>query len=149
MTTRMTQEEREAYLADLHVGVLSIAEQGRGPLTAPIWYAYEPGGHVRFVIDDDSRKAALIARGTRVSLCIQTEESPYKYVSVEGPVLSIEAAELEGHERPLAHRYLGKREGDRYLEFNSAHEGGRVSLAVQMRPERWLTVDYSKEDVGL
>ena len=36
--TRMTQEEREAFLADLHVGVLAIPADG-APLTAPIWYS--------------------------------------------------------------------------------------------------------------
>ena len=39
----MTKEEREASLAHVHVGVISIPEEGRGPLTGPIWYAYELG----------------------------------------------------------------------------------------------------------
>ena len=43
MSLKMTKEEREAFLADLHVGVISIARDGRGPLTVPIWYDYEPG----------------------------------------------------------------------------------------------------------
>ena len=36
----MTRAEREAFLAALHVGIISIAETGRGPLAVPIWYAY-------------------------------------------------------------------------------------------------------------
>ncbi len=44
MSLAMTRQEREAFLADLHVGIISIDEPGRGPLTAPIWYDYEPGG---------------------------------------------------------------------------------------------------------
>ena len=40
MSSAMTKEERGAFLADLHVGVISIAEEGRGPLTVPIWYFY-------------------------------------------------------------------------------------------------------------
>ena len=46
MSLKMTKPEREAFLADLHVGVISIAEKDRGPLTAPIWYGYEPGGEL-------------------------------------------------------------------------------------------------------
>jgi nitroimidazol reductase NimA-like FMN-containing flavoprotein (pyridoxamine 5'-phosphate oxidase superfamily) len=38
----MTKQERERFLADLHVGIISIPEEGRGPLTVPIWYSYEP-----------------------------------------------------------------------------------------------------------
>ena len=44
MSLAMTKQEREAFLADLHVGVISIDEAGRGPLTVPIWYDYQPGG---------------------------------------------------------------------------------------------------------
>jgi nitroimidazol reductase NimA-like FMN-containing flavoprotein (pyridoxamine 5'-phosphate oxidase superfamily) len=51
MSLAMTPEEREAFRADVHVGIISIADEGRGPLTVPIWYAYEPGGELR------SRKA--------------------------------------------------------------------------------------------
>ena len=42
----MTKEEREAFLADLHVGVFSVVAEGATPITAPIWYSYEPGGTV-------------------------------------------------------------------------------------------------------
>ena len=40
----MTTEERQAFLADPHIGVISINAPDRGPLTAPIWYDYERGG---------------------------------------------------------------------------------------------------------
>lgn len=40
MSLFMTKRERETFLADVHVGIISIAEQGRGPLTVPVWYAY-------------------------------------------------------------------------------------------------------------
>ena len=38
----MSKDEREAFLADLHVGVFSVVGEGDAPLTAPIWYSYEP-----------------------------------------------------------------------------------------------------------
>jgi hypothetical protein len=71
----------------------------------------------------------------RFSLCAQTETPPYKYVSVEGPVVAIEAADLERHRRPLAHRYLGLGVGDRYVESTR----DAVYALFRMRPERWLT----------
>jgi nitroimidazol reductase NimA-like FMN-containing flavoprotein (pyridoxamine 5'-phosphate oxidase superfamily) len=79
----MTKQEREAFLADVHIGVISIAEEGRGPLTVPIWYAYDPGGDLHIITGRESRKGRLLARAGRFSLCVQTETSPYKYVSVE------------------------------------------------------------------
>ena len=56
----------------------------------PIWYSYEPGGTMSFITGRTSRKAALIEREQRLSLCAQTEEAPYRYVTVEGPVVAVE-----------------------------------------------------------
>jgi hypothetical protein len=70
--------------------------------------------------------------------------APYKYVSVEGPIIATEAADLERDLRPLAHRYLGSEMGDRYIEqTRDAHEQAE-NVLIRMRPERWLTVDFAK-----
>ena len=52
--TAMSQKEKEAYLADLHVGVLAINEPGLGPLTVPIWYDYTPGGPLWMITGTES-----------------------------------------------------------------------------------------------
>jgi nitroimidazol reductase NimA-like FMN-containing flavoprotein (pyridoxamine 5'-phosphate oxidase superfamily) len=138
----MTREERETFLAGVHVGVVSITEPGRGPLAAPVWYAYEDG-EVVFVIEKASRKAELLNDGTRISLCAQTETAPYRYVSVEGPA-TLDVPDYDRHVRAMAHRYLGRELGDGYL----AASGGPAAIAgqrlVRLTPERWLTVDYGK-----
>jgi PPOX class probable F420-dependent enzyme len=138
----MSRAEREAFLADVHVGVLSIPEPGRGPLAVPIWYGYEPGGDVVVVTGAASRKGRLLLASPRVSLCAQSEAPPYRYVSVEGAVVSVAPADRERDVRPLARRYLGPELGDRYVE---ATDGSEESVVVRIRPERWLTVDYAKE----
>ena len=143
MSQKMTTSEREAFLADLHVGVVSIAEKDRGPLTAPIWYDYEPGGELWILTGRSSRKGKLLEDVGRFSLVAQTETPPYKYVSVEGPIISIGKPDLERDERPMAHRYLGKELGDGYIE-STRGEGESDNMLVKMRPERWLTIDYSK-----
>lgn len=141
MSTTMTAVERETFLAGVRVGVLSIAEPGRGPLTAPIWYAYEPGGELWFVTGRDSRKGRLLRTGERVSLCAQSETPPYRYASVEGPITAVEPSHLDP-ERILAHRYLGPELGERYVEETAGDRPGNA--VVRMRPERWLTADYGK-----
>src|SRR5262245_31279727 len=77
MALTMTRLEREAFLAGVHVGIISIAEEGRGPLTVPIWYAYEPGGELRVITGRSSRKGRLLAHAGRFSICVQTETPPY------------------------------------------------------------------------
>lgn len=142
MSVTMTQREREAFLAGVHVGVLGIPEPGRGPLTVPVWYAYDPGGELRIVTGRTSRKGRLLEQAGRFSLCAQTEAPPYKYVSVEGPIVAIEASEVERDIRPLARRYLGVKGGDQYVA--TAREVFDDGVLVRMRPERWLTADYAK-----
>ena len=147
MDLKMTRAEREQFLAELHVGIISIAEPGRGPLSAPVWYVYEPGGELWLVTPKSSRKGRLLEAAERFSLCIQSETPPYKYVSVEGPIASIQLSDYEHDERPLAHRYLGVELGDRYLE-STGGKAARIEdpqLRIAMRPERWLTADYEKE----
>lgn len=141
MALAMTKAEREAFLADVHVAVISVADDGHGPLVVPIWYAYEPGGEIRIITGRTSRKGKLLERAGRFSLCVQTETLPYKYVSVEGPIVAVEAADLERDRRPLARRYLGPELGDLYIEDTRDTSG---SALFRMRPERWLTVDYAK-----
>ena len=64
-----------------------------------------------------SRKAAAVRAAGRFSRCVQDERPPYRYVSVEGPVVSEE--ELDPAERlAMARRYLGAAGGDRYVADN-------------------------------
>jgi len=137
--TKMSMQEKQRFLADLHVGVLAINDPSHGPLTVPVWYDYTPGGELWFLTGPTSRKGRLLKKGTRVSLCAQTEQPPYKYVSIEGPVVGIEPSDREKHSRPMARRYLGEKLGDQYAE--SSESGGVV---VRVRPEQWLAVDYGK-----
>ena len=135
----MTQPEKEAFLGEVRVGILSVARDGRGPLTAPIWYGYTPGEELWVMMGRNSRKAKLLTVGTRVSLCAQRESAPYAYVTVEGPVVQIEDGTAE-HIRELATRYLGPDEGKTYADTMPAGS----SLTVTVRPETWLAVDYSR-----
>ena len=135
---RMSQGEREQFLAGLHVGVLAIPSDG-APLTAPIWYSYEPGGDIWVLIGPQSRKGRLLSEDDKVTLVAQQEAMPYAYVSVEGTVTAI-AEPGDGDTLEMAVRYLGEEMGRGYAEANAQGESVRVTI----RPDRWLTVDYAK-----
>ncbi|HEV2251629.1 MAG TPA: pyridoxamine 5'-phosphate oxidase family protein [Streptosporangiaceae bacterium] len=139
MSVTMSREEREQFLAGVHVGVLSVASaDGSGPLAVPVWYAYQPGGTVDVITGGGTRKAAAIRAAGRFSLCAQDERPPYKYVTVEGPVTIAEASHDERLD--LARRYLGLEGGDAYVSANPT--GGQI--VFRMSAEHWLTVDQSK-----
>jgi len=137
-STAMSTEEKQQFLREPHVGVLSIPRPDAGPLTVPVWYDYRPGGELWFLTGRTSRKGRLLEVGTRVSLCAQTETVPYQYVSVEGPVTAVEAARDEL--LPMAIRYLGETRGRAY----AGHSREPDSVVVRIAPQRWLAVDYRK-----
>jgi nitroimidazol reductase NimA-like FMN-containing flavoprotein (pyridoxamine 5'-phosphate oxidase superfamily) len=143
MSLSMTRSEREAFLAGVHVGVLSVQHDGRGPLTVPVWYGYQTGGTVNVITGEDSRKGRLIDRAGRFSLCTQTEVAPYKYVTVEGPVVARDKPVDPEERRSLAYRYLGQEIGDLYLQATAAD--APASIVFRMAPETWLTTDYAKQ----
>ena len=141
MSLRMTQEEREAFLTDVRVGVISIDIPGRGPLSTPIWYDYRPDVGLWVITSRSSRKGIALDRAGRFSLVAQSEDPPmYKYVSVEGPIIDGRSADKEKDTRPMARRYFGTQLGDAYVDSQSDED----SHVYVMRPERWLTVDYAK-----
>lgn len=143
MSLAMTPGEREAFLAEVHVAVVTVADdRGRGPLAIPLWYDYRPGGEIVIVTDGASRKARLIREAGRVSVCVQTPEMPYRYVSVEGPVTAIEDTVTVEQRWELARRYLGVEGADGYIEA-TRDATGRM-CAIHVRPEHWLTRDYTK-----
>lgn len=140
MTLKMTTTEREEFLAGVHVGIISIPREGRAPLTAPIWYSYEPGGEVLVGMGRASKKGLLVEQGTMISLCAQDENPPYKYVTIEGPVVSVTDTNTDMDTRPMAIRYLGEEMGNSYAD-QSTDAGG---IQVRIKPEVWLTTDYGK-----
>jgi hypothetical protein len=132
-------------LADVHVGVLSVAEAGHGPCTVPVWYRYAPGDVVRITAGRDSRKIELLRTQGRASLCVQQEALPNKYVSVEGPVEVLET-DVAIDQREIAVRYLGPKLAERYLA--SMAPGLATEVLIMLRPERWWSVDFSQLKLG-
>jgi nitroimidazol reductase NimA-like FMN-containing flavoprotein (pyridoxamine 5'-phosphate oxidase superfamily) len=141
VSTSMSRAEREQFLAEVHVGVLSVAQGGgHGPLAIPVWYGYQPGGLVSVSTGRGTRKASAIGAAGRFSLCVQDEQPPYKYVTVEGPAVVQDAELAERIE--LARRYLGTADGDAFIAANPGTPGEEI--IIRMTPETWLSADFSK-----
>lgn len=136
---KMSSNEREKFLADVHVGVIAVERPDRAPLAVPIWYGYQPGGEVLLWTESDSLKHRLIRDAGRFAITVQDEKPPYRYVTAEGDVTSIGPAE-DADVRELAVRYLGAEAGDTFTDENLTP----TSIAIRMRPVRWLSMDYAE-----
>lgn len=139
----MPVEKRESFLAGAHVGVLGVADTRgeRAPLLVPVWYSYQPGGEVTVQTARDSVKARLILGAGRFSLCAQTESTPYRYVSVEGPVTAVDDPVGKAEREAMAHRYLAPDTAAAYLAANSHQLTD--DILIHMRPARWRTADFA------
>jgi PPOX class probable F420-dependent enzyme len=136
----MTAEEREAFLSGLHVGVLAVERAGRAPLAVPVWYDYSPGGELLFWMERDTVKDRAITAAGRLSLAVQDENPPYKYVTVEGPVVANDQPPTREQALRIAGRYWPEAEANAYVDSAL----GERSVLVRVRPEKWLSNDQGK-----
>ena len=137
-----TEPERQQFLADKHVAVLSVAAtNGRPPASVPIWYDYAPGGNIRINTGASARKSRLIELAGAVTLVVQREEPPYQYVVVEGTVVETTTPTPLEVREAIAIRYLGEEGGRAFVRSLE----GLESVLFTVRPDRWLTADFSDE----
>ncbi|MDQ2627165.1 MAG: pyridoxamine 5'-phosphate oxidase family protein [Actinomycetota bacterium] len=140
MPRPFTETERQQFLADKHIAVLSVAAtDGRPPASVPIWYDYSPGGNIVLDTGTGTRKVRLIDQAGAVTLVVQREELPYQYVVVEGTVIDATTpAPLEPLET-IAIRYLGEEAGRAF----AASMDSASSVLYTIRPDRWFSADFS------
>jgi hypothetical protein len=136
---RLSVDDRELFLAEPHVAALSVSDgPGRGPLTVPIWYQYEPRGEAWVLTEARSRKVPLIEAAGCFTLMVERVTPTTRYVSVEGAVTRTipETPELL---REIAERYLPPEQAQAYIDLAKAEFGEQI--AIYMRPRRWLSAD--------
>ncbi|PXX59710.1 PPOX class probable F420-dependent enzyme [Nocardia tenerifensis] len=140
MPKPFSEAERQKFLADKHIAVLSVAAtDGRPPVAVPIWYDYTPGGDILINTGAGRRKARLIQEAGAVTVTVQREDLPYQYVIVEGTVIDATTpAPLDVRER-IAVRYLGPEEGRAFIDRMREVD----SILFTIRPDRWISQDYS------
>lgn len=134
----MDPAAREEFLGAKHVGVLSVARREGPPLTVPVWYSYRPGGDVVVHTGPGSVKFRLLEAAGEFSLLAQDETPPYKYVSVEGPVVAVEREASRADREAMAYRYLDRAQAGAFLEQTK----DEPSVQLRMRPRRWYAVDF-------
>jgi PPOX class probable F420-dependent enzyme len=142
MDLRMTPDEREAFLAQPHVGVLAVEDDNGAPVVTPVWYRYRPGGDVVFNTSSASTKARLLRQRGVATFCVQEETPPQRYVSVTGPVELMPATEDE--RREIAARYLPADAIDAFVGSGDS----AAMVIVRLRPTRWRSTDFGKLPAG-
>jgi uncharacterized protein len=145
----MTEDERQEFLAGRHVGVVSVARgDGQPPHSTPVWYAYEPGGNISFFTGTQgrrSRKASLIREAGVLSLLVQHEEFPYRYVTVGGTVVGEDRPPSTEQVLAIVRRYLPEEQAQ-WFAASELQQPSSEFVLFTVRPDRWLSFDFSDED---
>lgn len=132
----MSDDERDSFLGERRLGTLAIGRAGKGPLLAPIWYRYTPGGTVDICMGGSTAKAHRLRAEGRASMCVSDEGNPYRYVTVEGPATVTPLGDgARVAVQAMAIRYLGRTAGTAYAEAFSTPD----EVLVRITPERWRT----------
>jgi len=146
MPRRMTEREREAFLAEPRTAIISVASgDDRPPLAVPIHYAYEPGGDITFFTNTEhrtSRKSTLIARaGGRFTLTVQHPQWPYRYVTVECTVVHTDQPPTTEQILAVARPFMPE-EDARGLAASEVDDPESTMILYTARPDRWLAMDF-------
>ena len=148
MAGRLTKQERQEFLAEPRVAVLSVANgAGRPPHATSIWYAYEPGSEFTFFTGTQgcaSRKAELIESAGALTLSVQRSECPYTYVSVEGTVVRTDRPPSSDQRLAIVCRYMTAEQARGFIlgELDRPAPG---FFLFTVRPDRWLSFDFADD----
>ena len=148
MPRKLSEQEREEFLAEPRVAVVGVAAgPGRPPLLTPTWYGYRPGGMITFFTGTQgrrSRRSQLIEQAGVVTVSVQHPAFPYRYVTVEGTVVGADRPPAEDAMRAIAGRYLPEEAARGFAAAELADPGPGLVLYT-VRPDRWMTADFSSD----
>ena len=92
-----------------------------------------------------SRKGVAIEAARRFVFVVQSEATPYRYVTVEGPVTEIRSPDTAKDLLPMAVRYLGEDFGMTYTKEWDEAGGPETDLVYVMKPQQWNTADFTSD----
>jgi hypothetical protein len=147
---KMSDAERDTFLLEVRLGNFSVSRVGKGPLLAPIWYCYTPGGTVDMCMGATSAKVHRVRAEGRATLSVVDAGSAglYRYVAVEGPVTLTPLGEgTRDAILQMSTRYLGAKGGERYTDNfmkNLVDEDlmvghGTTEMLASIQPALWHT----------
>jgi uncharacterized protein len=89
-----------------------------------------------------SRKADLIEQAGVISLCVQQETFPYRYVAIEGTIVQTERPPTAEKALAIVSRYLPEAQAQGFVAAELDHPTGEFVL-YSVRPDNWHSLDFS------
>jgi PPOX class probable F420-dependent enzyme len=135
---RMAPDEIDRFLQGPPVRpavLATVRADGRAHL-APIWFDVDDDGSIVWNTGESTVKGRNLRRTGRASLCIDDDQPPYAFVTIEGPVtIDDNLEEVRAWAARLGGRYMG---ADRAEEYG-ARNGVPGELVVRLHPEKVIS----------
>ncbi len=115
-----TDEQRAFLLHGTRTGKLATVRKDGRPHIIPIWFVLDSDDTIIFTTGESSVKAANMRRDARASLCVDDENPPYAYITVEGTASwSSDQNEMLHWATRIATRYMGEDRAEAYGKRNA------------------------------
>jgi PPOX class probable F420-dependent enzyme len=119
-------------LAEPRPAICAIVLSDGRPHATPIWIELD-GDELVFTTWHESAKAKVLPRDPRVSICVQDDQPPFAFVTIQGEARIIDDLEQL--------KVWATRIGGRYMGADRAEEYGRKNgvpgeLVVRVRPRK-------------
>ncbi len=128
----MNEKEREEFLKEPNVAVLSTVGPGGRAHAAPIWYLYEDGVLIMST-GRGSQKHRNVEAQPEITLVVDRRSLPYYAVMAQGRA-EIGPRLADGDRLKMAVRYLGEELGRAYI----ARVQGEDSVTIRLRPRKFI-----------
>lgn len=146
MPRPLSEQERWDLLNERHVAVMSVAtDDDRPPLTVPLWYAVQEDMTLFFftgTTGEPVRKTRLIERARAVTLVVQREEMPYRYVTVECSLEAVHRPPTAEQMVSVVGRYLPERQAQGFVR-GALRRATEHLVGFTLRPTRWNALDFA------
>ena len=109
---RLSQRENETILREPHISIISTLRPDGTPHMTPVWHLVDDD-QVVVAVETTSVKARNVRRNPHVALCIALNESPQRWLLVNGTA-ALTQEDIPEIVRALSRHYLGATEGATY-----------------------------------
>jgi len=120
----MSRDEWLAFVSEgTRTGKLAVVRKNGTPHVVPVWFVIDPDGeddHVVFTTPSDSVKGRVLRRDPRFSLCVDEQNPPYSYVTLQAEAtVSEDLDELLTWATRLGGRYMGQEVAEQFGRRNA------------------------------
>jgi PPOX class probable F420-dependent enzyme len=131
-STAMSRDQWLTFLrSPVRPALLATSRADGRPHVAPVWYDLGDDDTLVFTTGARTVKARNIARTGRVALCVQNDQPPFDFVTVEGTATtSDDPEELLRWATRLGARYMGEESAEAFGRRNAVPGELLVTVAI-------------------